>query len=135
MLTAHQTSDRLKSQIDLATANPVPYLKTLAQDSSLRIYARQKAIIMLQFYPSSESEEFLEKIVKEESVHTSLRKFAVKSYIRGFHAKNPGKIQSLLLSYENDARIGLAVRHSLREKSSAAETKKTLKPPKVRNIK
>src|SRR5262245_35069820 len=76
VLTTHAAPATLKTRVDTVTENPVPYLTALAEDASLRIYARQKAISLLRFYKTNESQALLEDKLRDGSAHSALRKLA-----------------------------------------------------------
>lgn len=128
VMTNHQTSEELKPKVDAVTANPVPYLRALAEEPGLRIYAKQKAISLLQFYQTAESETFLIGKISDGTLHPSLRNFAVKSYAEGFYRQNPGKAEAVLAPLEHDQKIGASVRRSLNLMRQGRATEAPRKP-------
>lgn len=122
----------LKDQVDKATPTPVPYLIALADDPTLRIYAKQRAIALLQFYESVAGEAYLEQKLGDQAAHPSLRNYAVKAYAEGVYKRKPDRADGVLRAQENDRRIGATVRKSLAEARSQSPS--NAEPTPVRDL-
>ena len=114
LLTSHQRQSEVKVSIERLTPEPSAYLVALASDPQLRIYAKQKAISLLQYYPTSGSEVFLRARIADASVHRSLRASAAQSYAGGFYRRDAARVEAFLRSFQADRTIGVSVLSALR---------------------
>lgn len=115
VLTRHSTSSDLKASIDRISNNPVPYLIAISQEAGVRIYVKEKAIYLLKDYQTEDSANFLRSRIEQESLHPSLRKFAVKGYTDGFYSTDPLKVETFLKKFQSDTKIGNTVLKSLKK--------------------
>lgn len=108
--TGHMELEVMKQSVESIVSYPAPYLRTLSEESGIRIYVKQKALMLLAHYPDSESETLLKNNVANQSLHPSLRTFSARSYRDGFIGKKADQVNAYLNQYSNDAKIGSAVR-------------------------
>lgn len=121
--TGHIELEVLKGSVESIVSVPAPYLRAISEESGIRIYVKQKALMLLAHYPDSESETLLKSNVANQSLHPSLRTFSARSYRDGFIGKKADQVNAYLNQYRNDAKIGSAVRTLLDPK-----LKKNLNP-------
>ncbi|GBF48536.1 hypothetical protein LPTSP4_00350 [Leptospira ryugenii] len=113
--TGHQQVEELRTQVDRVTSEPVPYLKALVNEAGLRVYAKERAIMLLQYYPSADTEKFLEQKINDETDRSSVRTFAVKSYANGFYWRNQTKVEGFLKEKRDDSQLRTVIDQSLSE--------------------
>ena len=108
--TGHIEMDVMKQSIESVVSYPAPYLRSLSEESGVRIYVKERALVLLSYYPDGESETLLKSNVANQSLHPSLRKFSARSYRDGFVSKKADQVNAYLSQYSNDAKIGSTVR-------------------------
>ncbi|PKA17569.1 hypothetical protein [Leptospira haakeii] len=125
-ISRHKSKAEFKTSLDRIVSDPVPYLKAITEDSSIRIYVKEKAIALLEYYPTEESESVLKSKIEDGNQHKSLRNLSVKSYSSAFYGKDPQKAEIFLGTFKNDKSIGKTVDSTLQEARYSAFKKKTL---------
>ncbi len=131
--TGHQRVEDLRLQVDQVTSDPVPYLKSISNESGIRIYAKERAILMLQFYPSDDTETFLQEKIGDEFAPKSLRNFAVRSYANGFYWRNQTKVEGFLKEFRSENFLRTTVDRSLAEVKTRGPGK-TFQKPKIEDL-
>lgn len=108
--TGHLELDVMKHSLESIVSYPAPYLRTLSEEAGVRIYVKERAIMLLAHYPDGESENLLKNNVANQALHPSLRKFSARSYRDGFVGKKAEQVNAYLNLYRYDAKIGDTVR-------------------------
>ncbi|MDZ4724534.1 MAG: hypothetical protein SH817_00145 [Leptospira sp.] len=126
--TGHQQIEDLRTQVDQITSDPAPYLKVISGESGIRIYAKERAILLLQFYPTEETETFLQQKIGDDAAPKSLRNFAVRSYANGFYWRNQSKVEGFLKEFRSESTLRSTVDRSLEDVKSKGPGKSFQKP-------
>jgi len=126
--TGHQQVEELKTQVDQITSDPAPYLKSISNESGVRIYAKERAILLLQFYPTEDIETFLQQKIGDDAAPKSLRNFAVRSYANGFYWRNQTKVEGFLKEFRSESNLRTVVDRSLEEVKTNGPGKSFQKP-------
>lgn len=108
--TGHLDLEDMKRSMESIVSYPAPYLRTLSEESGVRIYVKERAIMLLSHYPDGDSENLLKSNVANQALHPSLRKFSARSYRDGFIGKKADQVNAYLNQYRYDAKIGDTVR-------------------------
>lgn len=108
--TGHLELEVMKRSLESIVSYPAPYLRTLSEESGVRIYVKERAIMLLAHYPDGESETLLKNNVANQALHPSLRKFSARSYRDGFIGKKADQVNAYLSQFRSDAKIGGTVR-------------------------
>lgn len=111
--TGHVELEDMKRSLESIVSYPAPYLRTLSEEPGVRIYVKERSLMLLSHYPDGDSETLLKSNVANQALHPSLRKFSARSYRDGFIGKNADQVNSYLNQYRNDAKIGDTVRKLL----------------------
>ncbi|WP_135568477.1 MULTISPECIES: hypothetical protein [Leptospira] len=114
--TGHVELEDMKRSMESIVSYPAPYLRTLSEEPGVRIYVKERSLLLLSHYPDGESETFLKSNVANQTLHPSLRKFSARSYRDGFIGKKSDQVNAYLSQYSNDAKIGETVRTLLDSK-------------------
>ena len=77
--TGHLDLEDMKRSMESIVSYPAPYLRTLSEEAGVRIYVKERAIMLLSHYPDGDSENLLKGNVANQALHPSLRKFSARS--------------------------------------------------------
>ncbi|EPG73129.1 hypothetical protein LEP1GSC058_3315 [Leptospira fainei serovar Hurstbridge str. BUT 6] len=104
--TGHPERDNQYERILTLVPNPVPYLTSILQQDGVRNYERKAILDFIGRSQTDEAATALEKIVADETVHSSIRNSGLISYTRNFSEKNRSRVTNFLGGLKNNSVLG-----------------------------
>ncbi|EQA34806.1 hypothetical protein LEP1GSC047_1500 [Leptospira inadai serovar Lyme str. 10] len=104
--TGHPERDNQYERILSLASNPLPYLTSLLRDDGVRNYERKAILDFIGRLQTDDAATALEKIVADDTVHSSVRNSGLISYTRNFSEKNRYRVTNFLGGLRNNSIIG-----------------------------